>query len=422
MNIAKLFEARKGDSAFNTSYPLHPAHWQAYRVAGEADFSHETALSFYVHIPFCTHLCTFCEYARMLTPAEEAQTAYVAALERDIQAFTERYPARTLLGFDIGGGTPTALSTPLLARLLRLYARTAQGMTRAEGYEPSIEATFPTLTPEKARLIREAGIRRISLGLQSSVCSVQRANARVNPTLRRVAAGLEMLHSAGLEKVNLDFMYGLQRQTLADIRADISCIRALRPEQVTLYELRTNQLTTRHTPDSEQLYASYSLLYEALVALGYHARFGQNTFSLDAHDEGLSSYLRERMLRFAPYRGFGLSAQSVSSTEVSYNCGKLATDIAPMLHAAHHPAAYTYRLPASERMAKYVAVSGYFGRFSTVTASRLLGADFGQAFRHELAFCLAEGLLTLEDDTVALTPKGFRHYGAVFSLFYYRQR
>ena len=73
----------------------------------------------------------------------------------------------------------------------------------------------------------------------------------------------------------------------------------------------------------DELYNSYSFLYNSLCDLGYYARFGQNTFSKRANDIGVSSYLRERMMNAGAYKGFGISAQSMSRNGVSYNIGKL---------------------------------------------------------------------------------------------------
>ena len=59
--LSDIFEKRKNDSRWNTSYPLSPDDWKVYRVSGELSFSGEKGMSFYIHIPFCKGLCSFCE-------------------------------------------------------------------------------------------------------------------------------------------------------------------------------------------------------------------------------------------------------------------------------------------------------------------------------------------------------------------------
>ena len=109
----------------------------------------------------------------------------------------------------------------------------------------------------------------------------------------------------------------------------------------------------------EALFAQYAQYFESLTSMGYQGRFGQNTFSVNAEDLGVSSYLRERMCNGASYKGFGLSAQSMSSVGVSYNLGKLSSNPRQVLNTDGYPSAYTYLLPAKELAAKYMAISAY---------------------------------------------------------------
>ncbi len=150
-------------------------------------------------------------------------------------------------------------------------------------------------------------------------------------------------------------------------------------------------------------------------SIGYNAYFGQDTFSTDPSDLGLSSYLRTRMTGGASYKGFGLSAQSMSRCGLSYNFGKLAGRPETLINSDTYPEQDTYILPPREMAAKYLAISGYFGEFSKgIIAS--LGAD-DTFFRERLDFCLAQGLLEEHgNDRIRITRKGFLHYGAVFSL------
>lgn len=416
--VREIYQLRKTDPALNTSYPLCPDDWARYCVDGDADFSKDECLSFYIHIPFCERLCPFCEYSRTLIPSEKTQERYLRAVRGDIESFLSAYPNRKLQGFDIGGGTPTALSYDNFSCLMDIFKQVKDGLLCSDDFEASIEATFQTLDREKAELIRNAGIKRLSLGVQSSQPDVQRANGRDNAEESEMAEKLAMLNETGIEKVNLDFMYGLRQQALRDIENDIRLIERLSPQQVTLYELRANMLKSKYLQSKSLLFESYSLFYDALRGLGYHARFGQNTFSRNPDDKGLSSYLRHRMIDFLPYKGFGISAQSMSKTHISYNEGKLAANIRNLLAADAYRASFTYELPPSEMLAKYVAVSGYYGSFSVATADKILGRSFLELFRSPLAFCREEGLLTVDGDSVTITRSGFMNYGAVFSLFY----
>lgn len=403
---------------FNTSYPLRPEHWSSYRSNELLTFG--TELSLYLHIPFCPQLCSFCEYTRMATPRENLQAHYVQTILRELRTFGELNPQFQLAGFDIGGGTPTALSTHLLELLLLEYRQFLSSRKLASDFEPSIESTFQTATADKLRVIGAAGIERLSLGVQSATGSLLRAHARLNESEERMLEVITTAHDSGIQKVNLDFMYGLPGQTPASIHSDLALIQRLSPEQITLYELRTNMVQLP-SASADMRFAAYNIWYQGLLELGYCAPFGRNTFSRNPADAGCSSYLRKRMFYATPYRGFGISAQSMGLNGISYNKGKGlgAGNLRQCVEEPDYSPQDVYLLSPAELAAKYIAVAGYSGQFSLRVASRLLGCDAADYYAEPILFCQEWELLQLvDDDILRITPKGFRHIGAVFSLFY----
>ena len=417
MTIAELFQLRKNDPRWNTSYPLNPSDWTDYRVPDSLSFENDSRMSFYIHIPFCKQLCSFCEYTRMLCPDEKVQREYLLAIASDIKQFRQKYQDITLLGFDIGGGTPTSLSEKNFSLLMQIYQTAISGVGLDDQYEPSIEGTFNTLSEQKLEAMSKNGFHRLSLGVQSSCNSVLHQHQRGSSNEAIMSSWLEKAWEKGIKKVNLDFMYGLNGQNELTIRQDLELISRLRPQQVTLYELRTNMISAKESFTKEELFDQYVQYYDGLIALGYYARFGQNTFSVDAADEGVSSYLRERMLNGAAYKGFGMSAQSMSSEGIAYNVGKLAVTPQNALNKEGYPEQFTYLLPPDELASKYIAISAYNGSFS-IAKLRDYGIS-GGSLNEILDFCIDEGLLYKgERDRMFITKMGFKHYGALFSLFY----
>ena len=301
--LQTVFQNRFSSNVLNTSYPLRPSDWFPFRIEGKLPFDNLVPLSFYLHIPFCQHLCKFCEYTRMALPNADRQRQYLAVVSQDINQFIASYPDIVLRGFDIGGGTPTALSDDNFQRLMTIYADTISRVQVSEDFEPSIEGTFLTINSEKLKAIVRAGFRRLSLGIQTSTAAVLDAQGRSVVPLDLMKDILDKAHEAGIQKINLDLMYGLAGQNGVSQQRDFEVIGQLAPEQVTLYELRTNMLHNVQSASKEELYAAYCSYYDALLQMGYHARFGQNTFSRSDKDFGVSSYLRSRMLEGAPYRG-----------------------------------------------------------------------------------------------------------------------
>lgn len=416
-DLENLLERLKENDLLNTSYPLRVKDWDAFRVHESLSFDDERELACYIHIPFCKQLCSFCEYCRMPLSSAEIQEKYLRTFESDINRFISRHKHISLYGFDIGGGTPTCLDEFYFHLLMDIYDNTVNRLSRTADFEPSIEATFQTLTIDKIRRIAQSGIKRISLGVQTTDSKILTDYHRRTTQIKEMQHWMDVIHECGIEKINLDMMYGLDGQNEKSIENDITVLQMLYPEQITLYELRPNIIGC-HSVDKFQLYNIYSTLWQGIHEMGYRGRFGQNTFSLDRDDFGMSSYLRHRMLNGKAYKGFGISAQSMSKHGLSYNIGKLSNNPSIYLNMDSFPEEYTYKLPTKERLAKFISISAYSGSLSLQSLSKIIGLNANSFFRKEIQFALSEGLFTKEDDTLYITRKGFKYYGATFALFY----
>ena len=344
--------------------------------------------------------------------------AYIDTLYSDISRFKESYQNILLRGFDIGGGTPTALTEDNFHKLMNLYSYAILDLELSDDFEPSIEGTFDTLSEGKIAAMVDAGIRRLSLGIQSTdnlvLCLHHRKVNEASVMKKWIIDAL----NKGIHKVNIDLMYGLKGQTKQTIDVDLKLISELHPQQVTLYELRTNMIANKDVPTKAVLYEQYSLYYDGLMKLGYKARFGENAFSLDDNDRGLSSYLRSRMLEGVSYKGFGISAQSMSKHGISYNVGKGNKDIRTLLPLSTYEGGDTYLLPSEELASKYIAIGAYNGSISMKHLSDIIGKDAYEEYKTQIDYCVHDGLLMNIDDKLVITRKGFEHYGAIFSLFY----
>ena len=412
-----LLERLKENDLLNTSYPLHPQDWSAYKVCGSLPFSNEHRLAFYIHVPFCKQLCSFCEYFRMPLPSVEVQEKYLRTIDNDISRFISKYKGYELYGFDIGGGTPTCLDEQCFCLLMDIYDKYATTQRLTVDYEPSIEATFQTLTKDKVCRIAKSGIKRMSLGVQTTDTRLLADYRRQTAKLGEMQYWMDIIHECGIEKINLDLMYGLTRQDDYTIENDIAVLQALRPEQVTLYELRPNMVGCHYIAKLER-YDMYCKLWQGIHQMGYFGRFGQNTFSLNEDDFGTSSYLRYRMLEGLSYKGFGLAAQSMSRFGLSYNAGKTSETPAIYLNMNTFSEEYTYKLPLKERLAKFISVSAYSGSLSLQSLSRIIGKDARSFFQEKIQFVLQEGIFTQKEDKLYITQHGFKDYGAAFAFFY----
>ena len=325
-----------------------------------------------------------------------------------------------LWGFDIGGGTPTVLSTENFAKLIEMSAEYARRFKRAEHFKGSIEATFNTINESKIAIISDHSeiFSRISFGLQSTSCAFLRDNNRDNGHIHRMADIFYNCRQHGINTINLDLMYGFFNQTKEEIEATMKVVERLMPEHLTVYELRTNMLNRYPIATAEQRFEQYSYLYDLITRLGYKGRFGMNTFSLTG-DNGLSSYLQHRMMRNGSYKGFGIAAQSKNDTGISYNIGKNSESLDCCLSKnTFEKGGDSYKLPPRELLSKYVAISGYCGMVDLSVMEKILHSDPNMVFEKELDFLLNNQYIEKNGSMLYLTPKGFLYYGAVLSLFY----
>lgn len=414
--IEKIFALADQNLLCNTSYPFNKVQYEQF-LTSEDILSAVDKLSFYIHIPFCRQLCSFCEYTRFPAGDIAAEECYMDLLNAQIQSFLDSHPVKRLYGFDIGGGTPSALPPDLFERLLSI-GRNLEGIApKSADYEKSIEISFSTINELKLQLIGRYGYTRISAGLQSSDQQLLHKSGRIVTGNEKISEVIYKAHGYGIKKVNLDLMYGLPSQNAKSVDSTILTISQLRPDQVTLYETRYNKY--RRIPDGitrDLQFEQYSTLYKGLTSLGYQGRFGSNTFSI-CGDDGLSSYIRNRMLYCKPYKGFGISAQSMSRTGLSYGPYKSA-DCVDFARLSSFNEGVSYLLPPEELAAKYISIALYGGRFLLSVLTEILGIDAEDYYHNELLFLKQRGYIEIDNEQVSLTKVGFRYYGAIATLFW----
>lgn len=441
-SFIKLEEAlhkRLGNALYNTSYPLSPEDWNRYSTSGNLKMDSSQPMAFYIHIPFCKSKCDFCEYTTFSFSDFEEQRTYLDKLKDDINAFLTLHKDITLYGFDIGGGTPTSLEHDNFKALMNLYENIIDRVKTMPDFEPSIEASFESLRIRisnsidewKIKDIYNAGIRRVSLGMRSTIITSYKPMSPLHTLCKEIEERRDILNclkNNGIEKINLDLMYGMKGQNIDTINQDLDVLAILYPEQVTLYEWRRNQIRKCSEregfiiPDyHENNFKQYETLYRGLINLGYHAPFGQNTFSRrTTADNGMSSYLRHRMFDGWQYKRFGISAQSMSTNGISYNIGKNSREwkIRPFLESESFEAQMHYSLPKSELLSKFIAISGYSGSISLQAARKIYGNEFDIDYKDILDFMTEYGFATVTEEKLRFTLDGFKFYGPLLSLFH----
>ncbi len=251
-------------------------------AGGEATSS---PLSLYVHIPWCVRKCPYCDFNSHAARESIPEAAYVEALIGDLDRDLAGR-ARTLaplVAVFIGGGTPSLFSGAAIARLL---AGVRQRLPLDRATEITLEANPGTADAANFAAYREAGVNRLSLGVQSLSADRLRDLGRIHgPDEARRA--FRLARQAGFDNINLDLMYGLPHQNLLQAREDLTLALALEPEHLSYYQLTLEPNTPFHAtppplPDDD-LGADMQLQgLELLSASGFaqyevsaHARSGR---------------------------------------------------------------------------------------------------------------------------------------------------
>jgi oxygen-independent coproporphyrinogen-3 oxidase len=253
-----------------------------------------------VHIPFCARRCDYCAFATW-TDRSNLIDPYLAAVVADVErAVAAGMPAVTSVFF--GGGTPSLVPA---AGLMRVLA----ALPVAPGAEVTVECNPDTVTAALVAVYREAGVNRLSLGVQSMVPHVLAALGRTHDPAN-VRHAVALARDAGFESFNLDLIYGAAGESLDDWRRTLTEALALEPPHISAYGLTVEPGTpladdpARH-PDDDRQAAEYEVADEVLGAAGL-VNYEISNWALPGHE------CRHNLLYWGQgdYLGFGCAAHS----------------------------------------------------------------------------------------------------------------
>ena len=376
------------------------------------------AVGLYIHFPFCSVHCPYCDFAvdaRADIPHDRYADAVVAEIAARAPWFRGDAGAPRLVSIYFGGGTPGLWRPDALARVIEA-ARQAFGVS-VEGLpalELTVEANPGEVDEARARAWRQAGVNRLSLGVQSLDDRLLAALGR-NHGAAAGAEAMRVARAAGFDNLSVDLMFGLPGQTFDDWRRAVDGVLALAPEHVSAYALTIERGTPFGArarkgdlvvPDDEAAAAMQEAVRDALATAGFaqyevssHARPGRRAVHNGLYWTG------------APYLGVGASAASfrplADGTGWRFSNPR-ATDTSLEAAAAESvwPAQAERRLAADlENEAVWLALRTSDGVDRPRHAHRF-GADPATGREAALAACAARGWLLVTPETIRPTPAG----------------
>ncbi len=230
-------------------------------------------LALYLHVPFCRTKCTYCAF-NTYANQNKLIAPFVKALCREIRFVGERAVERRVFSVFLGGGTPSLLSPQQIASIMQTIA---QSFDLEADAEISLEANPNDITVEYARAIRDAGVNRISLGMQSANENELQLFARRHDN-DQTARAVSAARAASFDNLNLDLIYGIPHQTLSHWQWTLEQMLRLHPEHVSLYALGLEEGTPMYewvnrghlpAPDDDLAADMYELATDLLAEAGY---------------------------------------------------------------------------------------------------------------------------------------------------------
>ncbi|MDR3456337.1 MAG: radical SAM family heme chaperone HemW [Verrucomicrobiae bacterium] len=384
--------------------------------------SHLTSL--YVHVPFCAHKCEYCAFYSEASSGELINR-YVGALVRELEITAPDLKPKTIF---FGGGTPSLLNLRQWETILRAMERL--NLLGAEEF--TVESNPATVSADKSKLLRDFGVNRISMGVQSLDEKLLDRLGRIH-SREQVFKSFDTLRRAGFDNVNLDLMFAIPTQTMEVWRETLNEIMAMQSEHLSSYEV----IYEDDTPLFQQLQAGeFSVdeelacaMYEELIARSGAAGFQQYeiaNFARDAKSDhpAIRPYIPSRACqhnvnywRGGSYHGLGPSAtgyvrgvRTKNWANTPLYCDQLekgkraieSSEELPPLKRAGETAAFGLRMNAGWPFADFQRATNF---------------DLRQEWNAEMNQLTERGWAARDAETFHLTHQGLRFADAAAEMF-----
>ena len=371
-------------------------------------------LSVYVHLPWCLRKCPYCDFNSHEAKGEIPERRYLDAVMADLEASLPLVWGRTVHSIFIGGGTPSLFSP---AGIESLIAGLRARLKLEPGCEITLEANPGTFDKDRFRAFRDAGVTRLSIGVQSFDDAKLRALGRVHDGRQAIAAAEEA--ALAFDTFNLDLMYALPGQDLPMLEQDLAQALALMPPHLSVYHLTIEPNTVfakfpPRVPDDDLAYAMLDRITEMTTGAGLE-RYEVSAYAKPGH----ACRHNLNYWEFGDYLGLGAGAHGKLSfahrivRQVRYREPRLYMDnalagqaVAQEEEVGRMQLPFEFMLNAL-RLRQGFSLQSFFERTGLPLSAIQGGLDEGQR----------KGLLAIDGGWVQPTERGFDFLSDLQSLF-----
>ena len=369
----------------------------------------------YIHIPFCDHICTYCDFPKLLTKGQR-HAEYIEALIQELKLYQQNVGFSNLQSIYIGGGTPTALSVEQIQPVFDFLTEQIQ-MNQIQEF--SIEANPENLTRDKIQYLKAQGVNRFSLGVQTFHESLLKRIGRKHQA-QEVIQAVANLKQCGIKNINLDLIYAIPGQTLDELRDDLRHVISLEVEHISAYSLIVEEHTQLYLAymrdqieltDNEIEAKMYEVTIETLTEAGYEH------YEISNFAKSKPSLHNQWYWKNETYIGVGLGAHGYVKGQRYQNTRSINTYI-ELLKDGKLPMIESHALTKEEmieeemflglRLLKGVNLKAISDKYDVN-----IDEIYGKAFEE----LIQKGYLEQKELNVRLTPSGLLMANEVFEQF-----
>jgi oxygen-independent coproporphyrinogen-3 oxidase len=370
----------------------------------------------YLHIPFCEHICHYCDFNKVFLKGQPVDE-YIQALEKEIQMTLNQYPASQFETIFVGGGTPTSLSEQQLYNFCQSIHK---HLPMSENVEFTFEANPGDLTMGKLQILREAGVNRISLGVQTFNEELLKKIGRVHRA-EDVFQSVDNAKKVGFKNISIDLIFSLPTQTIDDFKESLIEAFSLDIQHYSAYSLIIEPKTVFYnllqkgklpTPGEDTEAAMYELLMEEMDKHG----FDQYEISNFAKP-GFESKHNLTYWNNDYYYGFGAGAHSYVDGWRRSNTGPLNKYIG-QIQKGELPIFHEHQVTRVEQMEEEMFLG--LRKTDGVSIARFIekfGKDPLQLFKNEMVELINKKWLEVNHERIYLTKAGRLLGNEVFQAF-----
>lgn len=389
-----------------------------------ASAPNDSPLGLYLHIPFCRKRCKFC-YFKVFTDnkASDIET-YVSALSQEIELVSQQpiMGDRPFRFVYFGGGTPSYLSPK---QLTRLVDRLRESIDWSAAEEVTFECEPGTLSETKVKTLKELGISRLSLGIENFSDDILSENGRAHLSAE-VYKSWDWITAADFYNVNIDLISGMVGETWDNWKVNIRKTIELDPESVTIYQMELpfntvyssdilgNKIETP-VADWETKRAWLDYAFDELLAAGYHI---SSAYTLIKDPAKVSFSYRDNLWSGSDLLATGIASFGHAAGVHYQNLPEWDDYISALLERKELPLGRAMRPTKNQNLIREMILQLKRGYLDISYFKTKYGVHIVENWQQQWQQHVDDQMLTIQDDRIELTRKGFLHADALLPIFF----